>query len=284
MSDYVIITDSTCDITKEMEKELELTLLSLSVNIGEETFQEYDSKAFYERLREGAMPTTNAINIGDYLDTARPILEAGRDVLILAFSSGLSTTYNSAAVAAQELSVAYPDRKIYAVDTLCASMGEGLLVWHAAKRKQAGASIEELRDWVLENRLRLCHWFTVNDLFHLKRGGRISSATALVGTMLGIKPVLHVDNEGHLISMDKARGRKAALLNILQKMEATITNPTEQVIFISHSDCEEDAWWLGDKIQKRFGVADVVINYIGPVIGSHTGIGTVALFFLGTER
>ena len=194
MSEYVILANSTCDITKEMEEELELKMIPLSVNIEDETYRSYDPKEFYQRMREGAMPSTNAVNIGDYVDAIEPILSSGKDVLILAFSSGLSTTYNSAAMAARELSEKYPERKVYAVDTLCASMGEGLLVWHAAGLKKAGKSIEEVRDWVVKNRLSVCHWFTVNDLHHLKRGGRVSAATAIVGSMLGIKPVLHVDN------------------------------------------------------------------------------------------
>lgn len=284
MSEYVILANSTCDVTKEMEAELELEMLSLSVNIGKDTYKEFDSKEFYQQIREGAMPSTNAVNIGEYIEAIEPILEGGRDVLVLAFSSGLSTTYNSAAMAVSELAEKYPDRKVYAIDTLSASMGEGLLTWYAAKRKQAGQSIDEVRDWVLDNRLKLCHWFTVDDLHHLKRGGRVSSATAVIGSMLNIKPVLHVDNEGHLISVDKARGRQASLLKLLTRMEKTAINPSEQTIFISHSDCEEDARWLGEKIKERLGVKEVVINFVGPVIGSHTGIGTVALFFIGTER
>lgn len=290
MSDYVIVTDSSCDLTAEMANELELRILPLSVNIGGATFKNYlDHREiaiddFYKKIDEGALPSTNALNIGQYIEAIEPILKEGKDVLVLSFSSGLSTTYNSSVMAVRELSEIYPDRKIYTVDTLAASMGQGLLVWHAVMQKKQGKSIEEVRDWTEENKLNLCHWFTVNDLHHLRRGGRISGATAVLGTILGIKPVLHVDNEGHLINMEKARGRQGAILKLLDKMEATAIDPEKQTVFISHSHCEKDAIWLADKIRERLNVADICINYIGPVIGSHTGLGTVALFFMGRER
>lgn len=290
MDDYIIVTDSTCDITAKMAEELEIKVLPLSVNMGDITFKNYlDGREmsfgeFYKRLGDGAAPSTNAINIGQYIDELEPVLQAGTDILILSFSSGLSMTYNSSAMAANELSEKYPERKIYTVDTLAASMGEGLLVWHAVQQKRKGKGIEAVRDWVEENKLNLCHWFTVDDLHHLKRGGRVSAATAVVGTMLGIKPVLHVDNEGHLINMDKARGRQAALLKLADCMMTTAVEPENQTVFISHSHCEKDAQWLADTIRKRMGVKNIYINYIGPVIGAHTGIGTVALFFMGNER
>jgi len=290
MDDYIIVTDSTCDITAQMADDLGVKVLPLSVNMGDITFKNYldgrtmSFKDFYKKLAEGATPSTNAISIGDYLDALEPMLQEGRDILILSFSSGLSTTYNSSAMATRELSEKYPDRKIYCVDTLAASMGEGLLVWHAVQRKRKGDTIDAVRDWVEENKFRLCHWFTVDDLHHLKRGGRISAATAVVGSMLGIKPVLHVDNEGHLINVEKARGRQSSLLKLLSHMADTAIDPENQTVFISHSNCAKDAQWLAAKIKEKLGVRDIYINYIGPVIGSHTGIGTVALFFMGTER
>lgn len=290
MDDYIIVTDSTCDITAQMADDLDVKVLPLSVNMGDITFKNYlngsgmSFRDFYKKLAEGAAPSTNAISIGDYLDALEPMLQESRDILILSFSSGLSTTYNSCAMAVKELSEKYPDRTIYCVDTLAASMGEGLLVWHAVQQKRQGGTIDEVRDWVEENKFKLCHWFTVDDLHHLKRGGRISAATAVVGTMLGIKPVLHVDNEGHLINAEKARGRQAALLKLLGHMAKTAIDPENQTIFISHSNCEKDAEWLATKIKEKLGVRDIYINYIGPVIGAHTGIGTVALFFIGTER
>lgn len=213
-----------------------------------------------------------------------PFLDAGQDVLVLAFSSGLSTTYQSSVIAVEELREQYPDRKIYTVDTLAASLGQGLLVWHAAQLRTQGKTIEEVRDWVEENKLHLCHWFTVDDLNHLKRGGRVSAATALLGTMLSIKPVLHVDDEGHLINMSKARGRAASLKALVDKMEETAIDPAGQTIFISHGDCEGDARKVAGMVKERFGVEVAVIGTIGPVIGAHSGPGTMALFFLGEKR
>lgn len=232
------------------------------------------------------MVTTAAVNVAEYQAHLEPILAAGKDVLVLAFSSGLSTTCNSARIAAQELSEAYPERKILVVDTLCASLGQGLLVWYAARMRQSGKSIEEVRDWAEANKLHLCHWFTVDDLHFLKRGGRVSAATAVVGTMLQIKPVLHVDNEGHLINMAKARGRKAALKALVDHMEQTAIDPAGQTVFISHGDCLEDAQFVAQEVSQRFGIPleRIVLNEIGPVIGAHAGPGTVALFFLGKER
>jgi len=284
MAEYVIMTNSTCDLTEEMIQALGLTVLTLGLNIGEETFKEIPVKAFYQKIREGAMPTTNAANIGEYVDAFEAMLQDGKDVLCLVFSSALSTTYNSALMAAEEMREKYPDRKLFVVDTVSASMGEGLLAWYASGLKQEGKTIEEVRDWVEVNKLNLAHWFTVNDLDHLKRGGRISAAKALMGSMLGIKPILRINDEGKLVPADKVRGRQQSLLRLLDQMEKTGVNLADQTIFISHSDCYDDAKWLADQIQEKYGVKEVVINYIGPVIGSHTGIGTVALFFMATGR
>ena len=222
--------------------------------------------------------------MAQYTEALEPLLQAGKDVLILAFSSGLSTTCNSAVIAAQELGEKYPDRKIFAVDTLCASLGQGLLVWYAAKARERGGTIEEVRDWVEDRKLNLCHQFTVDDLHFLKRGGRISAATAVVGSMLQIKPVLHVDNEGHLINIGKARGRQASLKALVDRMEETAIDSGSLTVFISHGDCLEDAQTVADMVKKRFGVQEVYINYVGPVIGAHSGPGTVALFYMGTDR
>ena len=288
MSDFVIVTDSSADLSAEMVAELGLEVLPLSFTVQGKTYHNYpdgremDLNAFYRMLREGEMATTSAVNVAEYTAMLEPLLQAGKDVLVLAFSSGLSTTYQSSVIAVNELSEQYPDRKIYTVDTLCASMGQGLLVWLAAQERKRGQSIEAVRDWVEENKLRLCHWFTVDDLHFLKRGGRISAATAVVGTMLSIKPVLHVDDEGHLISMGKARGRGASLTALVDHMEQTVTDV--DTVFISHGDCLTDAEKVAADVKRRFGTRDVVINTIGPVIGAHAGPGTVALFFLGTKR
>lgn len=288
MSDYVIVTDSSADLPASLVQELGVEVLPLSFTVQGKTYHNYpddremDPKVFYKMLRDGEMATTSAVNVAEYTNMLEPLLQAGKDVLVLAFSSGLSTTYQSSVIAVNELSEQYPDRKIYTVDTLCASLGQGLLVWHAVQEQKKGKSIEEVRDWVEENKLHLCHWFTVDDLHFLKRGGRISAATAVVGTMLSIKPVLHVDDEGHLISMGKARGRGASLTALVDHMEQTVTDV--DTVFISHGDCLADAEKVAADVKKRFGTRDVVINTIGPVIGAHAGPGTVALFFLGTKR
>ena len=290
MSSYVIITDSSCDLPDSLVKELELKVLPLAFLMDGKTYRNYPDnremspKEFYNKQREGSMATTNAVNVGEAVDAMESVLKQGTDVLVLAFSSGLSATCQSANLAAGELREKFPERKIYVVDTLCASMGQGLLVWYAARKRLAGESMEAVRDWCEENKLHLCHWFTVDDLMHLKRGGRVSAATAVAGTLLQIKPVMHVDNEGHLINMAKARGRAAALDALVKKAGETGTDLPEQVVFISHSDCLGDAKYVGEKLKEEYHVKDVVYNFIGPVIGSHTGQGCVALFFVGGVR
>ena len=239
---------------------------------------------FYARIRGGEEAVTSAVNVGEFEEAMRPILERGQDILCLNFSSALSTTYQSAVIAAGELAEEFPERKIFVVDSLCASMGQGLFVYLCARRKQAGASLEELRDYAEEIKGRVCHWFTVDDLYHLKRGGRVSAAAALFGTMLSVKPVLHVDDQGRLIPMEKCRGRKASLLALVDHMEKTAIAPKEQTVFLSHGDCLADAQFVAAEITRRFGITDIHISYVGPVIGNHSGPGTVALFFLGEPR
>ena len=290
MEDFVILTDSAADLSADLAAELGVEVLPLSFTIGGRSYHNYpdnrelDPHVFYDRLRAGEVATTAAINAAEYTDALEPLLQAGRDVLVLAFSSGLSATYQASVMAVEELREKYPERKLYTVDTLCASLGQGLLVYHAVQQQRMGKSIEEVRDWVEQNRLHLCHWFTVDDLHFLKRGGRVSAATAVLGSMLQIKPVLHVDDEGHLINMAKARGRGASLTALVDHMAQTAIRPGEQVVFISHGDCLEDAQRVTDDVKQRFGVERVVLNTIGPVIGAHSGPGTVALFFLGTQR
>ena len=290
MSEYVLITDSSADLSQEMVQELGVTVLPLSFTIQGKTYRNYpdnremDLPLFYDMLRAGELATTSAVNVAEYTQAVEPILQEGKDVLILAFSSGLSSTYQASVLAAGELREKYPDRKIYTVDTLCASLGQGLLVYLAAQEQRKGKSIEEVRDWAEETKLHLCHQFTVDDLHFLKRGGRISATTAVVGSMLQIKPVLHVDNEGHLINIGKARGRQASLKALVDKMEKTVTEEGRKTVFISHGDCRKDAVTVADMVRERFGTQDVRINYVGPVIGAHSGPGTLALFYLGTER
>ncbi len=290
MKDFVIMTDSCCDMTAQLAGELELSVLPLSLLMGDETYRnwldgrEIGFHEFYERIRSGASATTSAISVGDFEEAMRPLLQEGKDILYLAFSSGLSTTYQSAVIAADSLQEEFPDARILVVDTLAASLGQGLLVYLCVQQKRAGKSLEEVRDYAEATKGKVCHWFTVDDLNHLKRGGRINAATALFGTMLAIKPVLHVDDEGHLIAVSKTRGRKASLLALVDKMAETADDPAHQTVFISHGDCEEDARFVSDEIRRRFGTEDIRINYVGPVIGNHSGPGTVALFFLGQSR
>lgn len=290
MPDFVILTDSSADLSDSMARQLDVQVLPLSFTLEEHTYYNYPDNRemaphlFYERLRGGDVATTSAVNVAQYTEALEPLLQAGRDVLILAFSSGLSTTYASSLIAVEELCVKYPERKLYTVDTLCASLGQGLLVWYAARERAKGRSIEEVRDWTEQHKLNLCHQFTVDDLHFLKRGGRISATTAVVGSMLQIKPVLHVDNEGHLINIGKARGRNASLKALVDRMEQTAVKSDDLTVFISHGDCLEDAQLVAGMVKERFGVKDVYINYVGPVIGAHSGPGTLALFYMGTER
>ena len=290
MYGFTILTDSSADLSAGMVQELDIQVLPLSYTLAGRTCRNYpdnremDPHSFYDRLRQGEVATTAAVNVAQYTEALEPLLRAGQDVLVLAFSSGLSTTYNSSVMAVEELREKYPRRRLYTVDTLCASLGQGLLVWHAAKMRARGSSIEEVRDWVEANKLNLCHQFTVDDLHFLKRGGRISATTAVVGSMLQIKPVLHVDNQGHLVNTGKARGRQAALKALVDKMEQTAIDPASQTVFISHGDCPEDAQAVAEMVRERFGTQDIRINFVGPVIGAHSGPGTLALFYLGRER
>ena len=290
MSNFVILTDSSADLGDDLVRQLDVQVLPLSFTLEQQTYHNYpdnremEPHAFYQKLRDGAVATTSAVNVSQYTEFLEPLLQAGQDVLILAFSSGLSATYNSSVIAVQELAEKYPERKLYTVDTLCASLGQGLLVYLAARERDSGKTIEEVRDWAEANKLSICHQFTVDDLHFLKRGGRISATTAVVGSMLQIKPVLHVDDEGHLINMAKARGRQASLKALVDKMEKTAIDPAHQTVFISHGDCLEDAQMVADLVKERLGVPEVYLNPIGPVIGAHAGPGTVALFYVGTER
>ena len=289
-NDFLIITDSTCDMPQEMADELGLAILPIRVSMEDKEYAHYlDGRElgfheFYEKLRAGVPAKTSAANQEDFLSLMEPALAAGRDVLYIGFSSGLSSTYNVGVMTAAQLAEKYPERKVYTVDSLSASFGEGLLVYHAVQQKLAGKSIDEVRAFVEENRLHLCHWFTVDDLQHLKRGGRVSAAAAVFGTMLNIKPVLHVDDEGHLIPVGKVQGRTTSIKALLKKMQETAIDPAEQVVFISHGDCEKDAEKLAAMVRESIGPKEIILNPIGPVIGAHSGPGTVALFFLGTKR
>ena len=286
MRDYVLLTDSCCDLSAEMAAELGVEILPLSLEMGGKSYRNYPDgrdigfQEFYTRLRAGELATTSAVNVGEFEDKMRALLQTGRDILCLSFSSALSTTYQSSVIAAEELRSEFPDARIETVDTLCASLGQGLLVYLCAMEKQKGRSLDEVKTFAEQTRLHVCHWFTVDDLNHLKRGGRISAATALFGTMLSIKPVMHVDDEGRLIPVSKARGRRASLLALVDRMAQTAIDPANQTVFISHGDCLEDAEFVASELRRRLNVQTIHINYVGPVIGNHSGPGTMALFFL----
>ena len=284
---YRIVTDTCCDFPEQMYDELNLSVVRLSVNYKGQTTDTYTEdwlKALFDGLRAGEVATTAAVNPTGWETVMEPILQGGEDVLVMAFSSGLSATYQSAVIAAEELRERYPERKINVVDTLCASLGQGLLVYYACQKRDEGLSLVELTAWCEENKFRLCHWFTVDDLMYLKRGGRVSAATALVGTMLQIKPVLHMDDAGHLINVGKTRGRKASVAAIADKMGELGLPGENDTVFICHGDCMDDAKYLERLVKERYGVKNVFIYYVGAVIGSHSGPGTLALFFMGKNR
>ena len=287
MATYRIITDSCCDLTDALISKLNITVVPLNMLFRGELRADSvgdDIKDVYNGLRAGEVASTSAANPDHWANYMEPFLSAGEDVLILAFSSGLSTTYQSAVIAADDLSEKYPDRKIRVVDTLCASLGEGLLVHYACQKRDEGMDLDTLTQWVEDHKQNLCHWFTVDDLMYLKRGGRVSAATALVGTVLQIKPVLHVDSEGHLINVAKSRGRKASIETLAKKMAETALPGKNDYAMICHGDCIEDAEYLATLIKERCGVKEVFIGYTGAVIGSHSGPGTLALFYLGSHR
>ncbi|MBD9226188.1 MAG: DegV family protein [Clostridiales bacterium] len=290
MRDYVIMTDSCCDLTDQMARELELEVLPLTMHMDGQDYPNdlagtaISNQEFYKRIRAGKLATTSAVNVGQFQDAMRRVLESGRDIVCVCFSSALSTTYQSAVIAAEDLRAEFPEAEIHVVDSLSASLGQGLLLYLAVEQKRKGLTAAELAKWVEDNRLTVCHWFTVDDLNFLKRGGRVSATTALLGTMLSIKPIMHTSDEGKLVPVSKARGRKAAIAALLDKIETLGIHPERQTMFICHADCEEDAKAVAQTIQDRFGTPTVHINYIGPVIGSHTGPNTMGIFFVGTQR
>ncbi len=290
MNQFALFTDSSCDLPLHLAEEMELTVLPLTLHMDGSDYKNYLDERditypdFYAALPKAQSVKTSATNTQAFIEAMEPVLDAGQDILYIGFSSALSGTCNAGFQAAAELREKYPDRKIYCVDSLCASMGEGLLVTLADQKRRTGASIEEVRDYVEDTKLHVCHWFTVDDLNHLKKGGRVSATAAFLGTMLGIKPIMHVDNAGRLIPVDKQRGRKASVRRLADEMQRLAINPAEQKVYISHGGCEEDAKTLANIIRERMGTTDITIGYVGPVIGAHSGPGTLALFFLGTER
>mgnify|MGYP005765194627 CR=1 FL=1 len=290
MAKYQIVTDSTSDLTPKLVEELGVTVIPMEFIIGDEVYHNYpdaremSSKEFYARLRAGEMSKTNQINTITFLETFEPYLQNGLDVLYIGFSSSLSGTYERALEAIRQLKEKYPERRVVPVDSLAVSMGEGLLVYYAARRQQEGATIDEAAEWVSVNRFSLSQYFTVDDLNHLKRGGRLSAAAALFGSMLGIKPVLRIDDEGHLIPAAKVRGRKQSLDTLLNQMEKTIQQPERQTVFIVHCDSPDDAKYLYKQTKSRVHPKEIIVNDLGPILGAHTGPGGIAIFYLSGNR
>lgn len=286
---FKIVTDSTADLPEEYLKEHGLGCMNMSYIMEGVTYgqgEELPWKEFYALMRSGKMPTTSQINPEEAKAHFEKYLKECKEILYLSFSSGLSGTFNSARIAAEEVMEEHPDCRVVVIDTLCASLGEGLLVYKAVELKEAGKSLDEVAEWVNTHIHNLVHVFTVDDLFHLYRGGRVSKATAFIGTLAGIKPKLHVDDEGHLIVIGKVRGRKKSLTALVDYMEEKMGAFKDQndIVFISHGDALEDAEFVREQIKQRFGIEKVMINNIGPTIGTHSGPGTIALFFLGESR
>ncbi len=287
---YKIITDSCANLTDAQIAEYGVEILSLKYYIGDQGYDSYikgekiDYSDAYRILREKGKITTSLANRDDCDKTILPVLEEGYDVLVLAFSSGLSGTYQNIVNSAEDYKEMFPDRKIMVVDTLCASMGEGLLVHYAVKLKNEGKSMEEVAEWVEANKLKLCHVFTLDDLFFLKRGGRLSGTSAIVGSLMNIKPLMYVANDGKLYVTGKARGRKAAIKHLVDSVGEKGVDVKNQDIFIVHGDCENEAKIIGEEVKKLYGVKNVVYNCLDPVIVSHSGPGTLAIFFIGNER
>lgn len=289
MKNFIITTDTTCDLPQDYLEKHNIQLLPLYYNFNDVIYGEKNTlepKEFYDKMRSGAMPTTMAVNPDTAREIFTGILNEGYDILHIAFSSGLSGSYSAAATTARELCDEIPGAKIIVVDSLCASMGEGLLVHKAVMLKESGKSIDEINEWLENNKLNLCHIFTVDDLHHLHRGGRVSKTTAIIGTLINVKPVLHVNQEGHLIPLNNVRGRKKALISLVDQMEKRLANynGSNDMVFISHGDCVDDAEFVAAEIKNRFQTQNILINFISPTIGAHAGPGTVALFFMGDVR
>jgi DegV family protein with EDD domain len=290
MNKYVIFTDSTSDLPQNIVEDMDIKVIPMAFEIAGKSYMDYpddrelDTHEFYETLRNGEMAVTSLINTMTFIEWFEPFIKEGKDIMYIGFSSAMSGTYNASLMAAEMLIERYKDSKVICVDSKAASLGEGMLVYSAALQKEKGMSVEELHEWVIENRLHLCHWVTVDDLNHLKRGGRINPLTATIGTALSMKPIIHVDDEGSLMPVTNVRGRKKSLHTLVDRMAQTAINPEEQVVFIAHGDNCKDAMQLEKLVRDQLKVRDVVIGTIGPVIGSHTGPGAMTLFFFGTKR
>lgn len=284
MASFEIFTDSSCDLPQDIIEQYNLQVMQLEVLIDDNPpvlNRDVDIKEFYEKLRNGANAKTAAVTPGFFEEHMRKCLEAGKDILYVGFSSGLSTTYNNGVMIMEELKEEFPERKLLHVDTLCASVGQGLLVYHAALLREAGVGIEEVLDEIESKKQQIHHQVTVNDLFFLKRGGRIDAATAIAGSMLKIKPIINVDKEGRLDTVGKVRGRKSAIKELFARMKSNENLAELGYVFISHGDCLDDVNFLADMIKSELNPKDVIIGDVGPVIGAHTGPGVIALCYLG---
>lgn len=287
MKDYIVTVNSTVDVPKEWLKERNVPFVPLKYTIDGETYQDMmglSSKDFFDKLREGKMSVTSQVNPEEAKEALEPFLKEGKDILHLAFSSGLSGTCGSMQIAAAELKEKYPDREIIVVDTLCACMGEALLLYYVLKRKSEGMTVKEAADWAEEHKLNICHNVTIDDLYHLQRGGRVSKTAAVFGSMVQIKPMIHMDNEGKLQVIGKERGRKKSLQKIVERATEQYKGWENDLIMITHGDCIEDAEYVAELVRKKMGIGNILINNIGTVIGSHTGPGVVAVFCMGSER
>ncbi|NLZ81646.1 MAG: DegV family protein [Clostridiales bacterium] len=287
MNNFIITTETTCDLPDSYLTENNIDIFSLDYKLEDIIYSKDNSlkpKDFYAKMRAGSIPTTNAIIPEIAKETFKRYTDQGLAVLHIGFSSGLSGSYANAALAANEVIQENPDAKIIFIDSLCASLGEGLLVYKAVELRSSGKTIDETAKWVEENKLHICHQFTVDDLNHLHRGGRVSKATAIIGTLVSVKPVLHVDDEGHLTPLSNVRGRKKSLITLVDNMEKSIGNYKNDIVFISHGDSLEDAQYVAELIKERFGITKSLINYVSPTIGAHSGPGTIALFYMGEKR
>ncbi|MDO4750071.1 MAG: DegV family protein [Eubacteriales bacterium] len=290
MENYAIFTDSTGDLTPEQAEKHQITVLPMGFCVGERSYRHYPDeremsmREFYALLRMGMPASTNAVSPALWEDAFDKALSAGQDVLAITFSSALSCTWANAESAARIVRERYPERRVEVIDSLCASMGQGMLCLMADSMRMRNVPLEDAVSQLNLNKLHVSHWFTVADLGHLRRGGRISRTTALVGTALGVKPMLHVDNEGRLVGVDKARGRRRAIAGLVERMAETIVDPEKQTAYITHADCQPDAEYLAELIRQRIPVQEVVIQYVGPIAGAHAGPSTLALFFIGKER
>lgn len=289
---FTILTDTSCNLPQQLVDDYRLSMIPLRYFLDGEEHTSYtdgkqaDFQAFYTAMRDGKVVTTTLASQADAAEVAQACAERGEDLLYLGFSSGISGTYGACSAAIAEIAAQHPERKMYSVDTRAASAGQGLLITYVARMRDEGKTIEECRDWAEEHRLNICHWFTVDDLMFLKRGGRVSAVSAVFGTALAIKPVMHMDDDGTLTVVSKARGRKKAIAALADHFGNSLAtmDPADQTVYISHGDCLEDAEELAEILKERYGIKDPLITYVDPVIGAHSGPGTLALFYYDTAE